>query len=100
VAGEDDKKIARNALWHFLQFPKMCVPDESGDFILLCMKIMIFTKITLLFPKIKFSSRAGKARPAVGTIFCLQTIVCYASINFEKLIDLSATLKLLEYTVF
>jgi hypothetical protein len=42
----------------------MCVPDKSGDFILLCMKILIFTEIALLFPKIKFSSQAGKARLA------------------------------------
>jgi hypothetical protein len=43
----------------------MCVPDKSGDFILLCMKIVIFTKITLLFPKIKCepqeSNAVGKA---------------------------------------
>jgi hypothetical protein len=49
---------------HFLQIYKMCVPDKSGDFILLCMKILIFAEITLLFPKIKFSSQVGKAHLA------------------------------------
>jgi hypothetical protein len=44
--------LARNAFWHFLH-------------ILLCMKILIFTEITLLFPKIKCepqeSNAVGKA---------------------------------------
>jgi hypothetical protein len=61
--------FARNAFWHFLQFYKMCVPDKSGDFILLCMKILIFTKITPLFSKTKFSPQVSEAHLATVRLF-------------------------------